>query len=134
MPNNKLIDFDAWRTAHAPEGSLEPVLFRVGGKDYSLPLEPPASIVLDVIRLKKAADATDGGAENAEVSLDALTRIGVAMFGEANWQEILIDNRIGAVEMGDLIIQAFRAWPEHLTQLEDAVPNRRTRRRSPLTS
>jgi len=127
MSNNnaKVIDFDAWRAerqAREGEDTRPPIMFRIGGKEYPLPPEPPASIVLDVVRLKEALGV------DAEVSVESLTAIGDALFGRDNFREILQVNRIPATELGDLVIQAFNAWPDQLVATEDAVPNRKTRR------
>lgn len=121
----KVVDFDAWRAERlAREGADErpPVMFRIGGKEYPMPPEPPASIVLDVVRLKEAIG------EDAEVSVEALMAIGDAIFGKDAFGEMLRVNRLHATELGDLIIQAFNAWPDQLVDTEDAVPNRKTRR------
>src|SRR5688500_16514856 len=107
----KVIDFDAWRAERlAREGSKEqtPVKFKIGGKEYDMPPEPPASIVLDVVRLKEAVG------EDAEVSVEALMGIGDAIFGKDEFAMMLRVNKLGATELGDLIIQAFNAWPDQL--------------------
>lgn len=125
MPNAKVIDFDAWRAERlAREGAdeREPVVFRIGGKEYPMPPEPPAAIVLDVVRLKEAIG------EDAEVSVEALMGIGTGIFGREAWDEMLRENRLGATELGDLVIQAFNAWPDSIASTEGAVPNRKTRR------
>jgi hypothetical protein len=127
---SKVIDFDLYRKERAAKENEgpppEPVVFRIGGKDYPLPTDPPATIVLDVIRLKetKGTDAT--------APIEALASLGAAMFGEENFREILTVNKIGAAEMGDLIIQAFGAWPDSTE--EKPSPNRATRRRKPTSS
>lgn len=121
----RVIDFDAWRAERLTrEGALEPepVYFRIGGKDYTMPHEPPATIVLDIVRLKESLGS------DAEVSVEALMGIGTGIFGRDAWDEILRENRLGATELGDVIIQAFNAWPDQLVSQEDAVPNRKTRR------
>lgn len=125
----KVIDFDAWRAERlANEGEPQPpVMFRIGKRNYPLPAEPPATIALDVIRLKEAKG------DDASVPISSLAKIGAAMFGEDIFRDILEVNHIGAAEMGDLIIQAFGAWPE--ANDEEPVPNRETRRaRKPSTS
>lgn len=123
MSNAKVIDFDAWRAERlAREGSVEPdpVYFRIGGKDYEMPHEPPAAIVLDIIRLKEALG------NDAEVSVEALMGIGTGIFGRDQWDEMLRENKLGATELGDVIIQAFHAWPDQLVNEDDAVPNPKT--------
>ena len=96
MPD-KIIDFDAWRAERrekAGETEAKPVLFRIGGKTYPLPAEPPATIVLDVIRLKRAEGS------DASVPLAALERIGESMFGRETFRVILEENEIGAAGDG----------------------------------
>lgn len=130
---NKVIDFDAWRRERdILAGEVELPMFRIGGKEYAMPAEPPATIALDVIRLRDTLK--DGG--DAAVPLGAFVKIGNAMFGEDVFREILEDNGVGAAEMGDLVLQAMGAW-QHLDLDEEkaeARPNRQTRRRKPSTS
>lgn len=128
MADHKVIDFDAYRKEReARLGEAEAVVFRIGGRDYPLPPEPPAAIALDVIRLK--ADMKDA---TADVPLAALAKIGGAMFGDDAFREMLVENNVGAAEMGDLIIQAFGAWKIDVEDGE-ARPNRRARRAKPST-
>lgn len=130
MPDRKVIDFDAWRAERlARDGTEkpEPVYFRIGGKEYPMPPEPPAAIVLDIVRLKEALGS------DAEVSVEALMGIGTGIFGAETWGSILRDNGLGASELGDVIIQAFHAWPDQLVSQDDAVPNRKTRRGRPTS-
>lgn len=123
---SKVIDFDAWRRERdARDGDVEAPVFRIGGEEYPLPAEPPATIALDVIRLKETLKDAD-----ASVPLSAFVRIGNAMFGRETFRDILDTNGIGAAEMGDLILQAMGAW-QHIDldeEIEEARPNRKTRR------
>jgi len=128
MADQKVIDFDAYRKEReARLGKGDGVIFRIGGKDYPLPDEPPATIALDVIRLK-----ADLKGATADVPLAALAKIGNAMFGEAGFRGMLAENNVGAAEMGDLILQAFGAWKIDIEDGE-ARPNRATRRRKRST-
>lgn len=126
MAASKVIDFDAWRREReAREGDIEVPVFRIGGEEYALPPEPPATIALDVIRLKETLKDAD-----ASVPLGAFVKIGDAMFGRDTFRELLEKNNVGAAEMGDLILQAMQAW-QHIDldeELPAARPNRKTRR------
>lgn len=127
----KVIDFDRWRAERAvKEGEEQGPVFRIGGKEYPLPPEPPATVAVDVIRLKETLKDGD-----ASVPLSAFVRIGTAMFGRDAFRTMLEENNVGAAELGDLILQAFGAWNVDIEDEEGkARPNRSTRRRKPSTS
>jgi len=123
----RVVDFDAFRRARdANAGEVEPVVFRLGGTDYHLPPEPPATVVLDALRLEETLKD-----RSRIVPLKALRDMGYALFGEKQFRKMLEDNGVGAAEMGDLILEAFKAWPD---LLEEAPPNREARRRAGSTS
>ena len=127
----QVIDFDRWRAERAAKegGGEPPPVFRIGGEDYPMPLEPPATIALDVIRLKH--DMVDG---DASVPIEAFVRIGEGIFGAETFREMCSKNAIGAAEIGDVIMQAFQVW-QHIDVAEgEARPNRKTRRRKTSTS
>jgi hypothetical protein len=127
----KVIDFDRWRAERdlAAGAEQDTPVFRIGGKEYPLPIEPPATIALDVIRLKETMKDAD-----AAVPLTAFIKIGNAMFGEAVFRTILEENHVGAAEMGDVILMAFGAWELQVDAEEKPRPNRQTRRRKRSTS
>lgn len=127
----KVIDFDAWRRERDAKlgKDVEPTIFVIGGKEYVMPLEPPATVALDIIRLKE----TKG--DDAMVPFTSINRIGIAMFGsEETWKQILDENNVGASEMADLVLQAFAAWGDIEIEEGEARPNRETRRAKPSTS
>lgn len=127
----KVIDFDRWRAEHAQasgNGEKAPV-FRIGGKDYPMPSEPPATIAVDVIRLKR--DLKDG---DASVPIEAFVKIGEGIFGRDVFREMCEVNRIGAAEMGEVILQAFSVWSDIDEDEGEARPNRKTRRAKRSTS
>lgn len=127
---NKVIDFDRWRAERAQkEEPTEGPMFRIGGKEYPLPVEPPATIALDVIRLKETMEDAD-----ASVPLEALARIGATLFGRDAFRQLLDENNVGAAEMGDLVLQAVSVWQQEVLDEGEARPNRRARRRKPSTS
>lgn len=135
----QVIDFDAFRREKAAQGGTPaPILFRVGGKEYPIPSEPPAAVALDIIRMKRTVDQAQAEADAARAaglpaaetatktgmaSLESLMGIGEAIFGLEAFAEILRENRIGSVELGELITKAFDAWP---ASEGDAAPNPRT--------
>lgn len=130
--SSKVVDFDRWRAERAQkagEEDAEGPVFKIGGKEYQLPVEPPATVALDVIRLKETMKDAD-----AAVPLEALSRIGASLFGADTFRAILDENHVGAAEMGDLVLAAVSVWQTKVSA-EDAVPNRKTRRRRrPSTS
>src|SRR5688500_5628357 len=126
----KVIDFDRWRAERAQkEEPADGPVFRIGGEEYPMPVEPPATIALDVIRLKETMKDGD-----ASVPLDALARIGSTLFGRETFRDILEKNDVGAAEMGDLVLQAVSVWQTDVLDEGEARPNRKTRRRKPSTS
>ncbi len=129
MTDRKVVDFDRWRAERAARQGEEdnaPV-FRIGGKEYPLPVEPPAHLAIDAIRLKH--DLNDDA--EAAVPIEALARMRAALFGEDTFRELLVEHKIGAAEMGDLVIQAMSVWK---LDEDEARPNRQTRRRKRSTS
>lgn len=127
----KVVDFDRWRSERAQkngEETPEAPVFRIGGKEYPLPVEPPATVALDVIRLKETMEDAD-----AAVPLEALYRIGNSLFGADQFRAICDENSIGAAELGDLILMAVSVWKDRVSD-EDAVPNRAARRAKRSTS
>lgn len=116
-----LIDFDAFqRERKAADGQTpEPILFKIGGKEYPLPSEVPAVVVLDVVRLRKQ----DG--LSSETKVEQLLAIGDALFGADVFREICTTNRLSSSEMGQVVLTALGATS---TNAEDARPNRKTRR------
>lgn len=120
------IDFDAFlaeeRATREPKA---PIMLKIGGKEYPLPLDLPAIIALDIIRLKKSMDS------DKETPTETLMGIGDALFGHEVFRQILIDNQLGVPDLGNLITQSFGAYGE-LVQTGDAVPNLKapTRKRS----
>lgn len=113
-----MIDFDAFlKEEQASREPVKPVLITIGGKQYPLPQDLPAVIALDIIKLKRSADGKD-----AMASPDALNSIGEAFFGAAVFRQILIDNRLGIKDLGNLITKSFEAYSE-ITSTPDPVPN-----------
>ena len=108
-----LIDFDAFRAEH----SAEPIRLKLGGKIYELPPTFPAMAALDIVRMQATIGA---GAKVPEMALEA---IGVSLFGEKNFREILNDNRLTMTELSELI--------QHVMSRYSGVPlpNRAARRK-----
>lgn len=127
----QVIDFDRWRAEHAQSmgAGEQPPVFRIGGVNYPMPIEPPATIAVDVIRLKH--DLKDG---DASVPIEAFVKIGEGIFGADVFREMCVLNSIGAAEMGDVILQAFSVWQNIDVAEGEARPNRRARRAKRSTS
>lgn len=96
----KVIDFDAFRA----ERKREPVVLRIGGVDYILASSMPASVAVDVIRLRR-----DIG-EDEDVPLEVLDEMGRAVFGETVWRDLLADHRLEVDELGDLLQMVLAAY------------------------
>lgn len=122
-----VIDYDAFqrekaaRDVAATNGDKppEPTFFIIGGKKYQLPTEVPATVVLDVVRLRK------GVGLQKEAQVEQMIGIGDALFGPETFREILEVNKLGASDIGAVVLHALGATGN---SSEDARPNRRTRR------
>lgn len=103
MPS--VIDFDAFRAEQTK--NREEVLHttvKIGGQEYPIAPSLPAVIVLDVLRMR-AAEGDD-----VEISANMATKIGTSIFGEKNWEEILVKHQIGLEALPDLIRLALSAY------------------------
>jgi hypothetical protein len=96
----KLIDFDAFRA----EQQDEPVVLRIGGREYNLPPSMPAAVAVDTIRLQETMKTTD------DVPVTVLDKMGKAIFGAAIWEELLAEHRLNIAEIPELIKMAFAAY------------------------
>lgn len=96
----RTIDFDKFRA----EQHNEPVVLRLGGKDYELPSSLPAALALDIVRLQ----AVNPDAEFSEADVE---RLGAALFGgEERFVQILADGAVTIEEMPELIQQVLQAY------------------------
>jgi hypothetical protein len=142
------IDYDAFERERAAAGGepVDPLLFRPfpGGKEYRLPDEIPATIVLDAVRLRHAPlpapqdHKTKGAAAQAadamakEARTEQLVFIGDALVGPENFREILAtrDPETGmpmpAGAIGRLVMAMLGAISGGGP--EETRPNRATRR------
>lgn len=96
----RLIDFDAFRA----ERNADPVVFRIGGKEYNLASAIPASVALEAVELKALQD------DGAEVPMDVIQKTGRALFGADTWSELLVEHRITLDELGPLITSVLNAY------------------------
>jgi hypothetical protein len=110
----RVVDFDVARR----ERKREPVVLRIGGRDYTLSAGVPAGLALDMLRYRVA------GTDDVEIPDDAIGTIGRRLFGRENWEAILDDAGLELGELRDLIEMTFRA----LNGEDDGPPNRATRR------
>lgn len=99
-----MIDFDAFLEEQKRQHPVDPIIFRVGGREYQLPGSLPAVVALDIVRLKKNQDA------NKQADPEVLVGIGEAMFGATQFREILVDNQLSIENLGELITQAFSTY------------------------
>lgn len=114
----RVVDFDAARS----ERRREPVLLRIGGHEYQLSAGIPASVALDMIRLR----AHEG--DHFAIPYEELESIGARLFGADNWTAILDRERLDLEELGELIKMTVDALQ---SGSDDGPPNRATRRAKP---
>jgi hypothetical protein len=107
----RVIDFDAYRA----EQKKEPVELKIGGKTYELPSSLPASLALDMVRLKADMDS------KAEIPPEILGKLGVGAFGEETFRAILEEHALTLDELGKLMQDVLRAYTG--TEDEDAEGN-----------
>lgn len=112
----RVVDFDAARA----ERRREPVILRVGGREYTLSAGLPASVALDMIRWH----AEHG--DQYVIPYEELDSVGRRLFGSENWAQILDHGRLDLDELGDLVQRTVEA----LQAKDDGPPNRAVRRAS----
>lgn len=116
---SRVIDFDAFRS----EQKLEPVVLRLGGREYQLPPSMPAPLALEVIRMQAEGD-------DFEFKPEDVARLGAQLFGgQATLDKILVEGAVTMDELPDLIKQVFTMYSP-----EAPVPNREARRARAKTS
>ena len=101
----KLIDFDAYRA----EQEQVPVKFRIGGVIYDLPPALPASVAVDVIRMKQTMG------DDEEIEASKLVGFCVAVFGSDLWATILDQHRLSMDELPrllEMVLEAYTADPK----------------------
>ena len=99
---DKFIDFDAFRA----EQDLDPVKFRIGGVVYDLPPSLPASVAVDVIRMKQTMT------DESMISTDKLAEFCSAVFGSELWAEVQDRHRITLSELPTLLTMVLAAYTE----------------------
>lgn len=98
---SRTIDFDAFRA----ERAKDPILLTIGGKQYELPPSMPASLALDVMKMRE----TLGG--DAEPSIDDLLKFGGALFGGRDkFQTVLEESGLELSELPDLVQMVVEAY------------------------
>lgn len=115
MSPTRVLDFDAARA----ERKREPLTLKIGGQEYVLSAGLPASIALDMIRLK----ANEG--DNFVIPYGELDSIGQRLFGSETWASILDMARLDLDELGELIKRTIGALQ---SDKDDGSPNRARRR------
>jgi hypothetical protein len=131
------IDYDAFERERAAASGdpAEPLLFRFRGKDYPLPHEVPATVVLDAVRLRHQPQDRKGKKRDpfqAEAQVEQLVAIGDALFGPEAFREILASRGadglpMGSSAIGRVVMAALGATSGGAPE-ETARPNRATRR------
>lgn len=96
----RVIDFDKFRA----ESKDEPVDFIIGGKTYALPSSLPASMAVDVLRMKADMDDED------EVPAEQMDLFGRSLFGPTMWEALLREHRITIDEISPLMEQVFETY------------------------
>lgn len=98
----RTIDFDQFRA----EQKDEPLDFIIGGKHYALPSNLPASLAVDIIRMRAQLGEDD------EVPVDVMESFGRNLFGETIWEALLQEHRITITEIPVLIERVMEAYTE----------------------
>lgn len=112
---NRTVDFDAFRAEQAGE----PLVLRLGGREWHLPAALPAALALDIARLQ-ATRGPDGVFSETDVE-----RLGAGLFGGVeHFHEILREGGVTIDEMPELISRVLAAYGAS----GDAPPNRAARR------
>lgn len=109
---SRVIDFDAFRR----EQEGDPLLLRIGDREYELPASPPAIVALRALRLAK--DGLD------TVPPDQVYDLAVGIFGEERLMDIAGSHALTVPELTDLIQEVMRRYQAATTP----PPNRETRR------
>lgn len=108
MSDIRVVDFDAFRA----EQQQHPVVFRIDGKEYPLPSDLPASVAVDIIRMR--ADVGEEG----EIPLEAFDTFGKSVFGEDLWQTILTEHRITMEEVPNLLKAVLEVYTGEVPKAE----------------
>ena len=115
----RIIDFDAFRA----EQKHEPVFLKIGGTTFEMSPTLPASVAIDVVRLKHDID------DSKEVPVEALQAIGEAVFGAEIWERLLREQRLTVNEIPSLIIKVIEIYSsEDDEEVPPKASTRRTRR------
>lgn len=112
----RTIDFDAARA----EREREPVVLRIGGRDYVLTAGLPASVGLALSRYRVE------GTEDVKVPPDQVPGLLERLFGADNWADILEHAGLTMDELPDLLERTVREL--NGGEQDDDPPNRAARR------
>ena len=97
----KTVDFDAFRH----EQAAEPLELTIGGKVYQLPSALPATLALDIVRLREEM-GDEGNMDPAK-----LMEFGAGLFGSAEtFADVLRDAHVTLAELPDLIRMVIEGY------------------------
>lgn len=96
----RTIDFDKFRA----EQKDEPVEFIIGGKTYYLPSSLPASMAVDIMRIRTNMDDDD------DVPEEVMDTFGQSLFGATMWSELLREHRITVDEISPMLEKVIEAY------------------------
>ena len=96
----RTIDFDKFRA----EQKDEPVEFIIGGKTYYLPSSLPASMAVDIMRMRTNMDDDD------DVPAEVMDTFGQSLFGASMWSELLREHRITVDEISPMLEKVIEAY------------------------
>lgn len=115
MTDSRYRDFDqAWAEKAEAEGSPQPLIFKLKGREWQLPGNIPAAIIIKILRMKKRDPGED-------VPEDEQMDMALSLFGEEQLDQLL-GTGIDVDQLGDLIMWALDQYGL------SAVPNRAARR------
>ncbi len=110
----RTIDFDAFRQ----EQEAEPLVLKLGGKEYQLPSAIPAQLALEIIRIR-----AQYGPEH-DIEPQELDKLGRALFGPDLWATCLGEGHVTIDELPALIQFVLNEYGGE----EGILPNREARR------
>lgn len=105
VPESKLIDFDAYRA----EQDEVPVKFRIGGVIYDLPPAIPASVAVDIIRMKQEME------DDEKIEAGTLMGFCADVFGSELWAMVLDRHRLSLPEIPkllEMVLEVYTADPK----------------------
>jgi hypothetical protein len=123
--STRLVDFDAFRLERTKS---EPVVVLVGGQEYELPADLPATVALEALRLQ---EGINDGSVDPGLLVSSTHRIATGLFGEEQLARLLDSSHLSLAELSELIGRVLGAYGSAAVA---PPPNRATRRAASRSS